>query len=132
MRSQLAHFIDRESDRVTIEGPDIRLKPEAAQSLGLALHELAANAAKHGALSGSAGRVDINWQPAAEDGGIVLLWRETRGPKVSTPKRRGFGSMVIEHNLTRALDAEVTLDFGAEGLTCRVAVPQNQLVAPAV
>jgi PAS domain S-box-containing protein len=129
VRSQLAYYIDREPDQVSIEGPDIRLKPEAAQSLGLALHELATNAAKHGALSKSGGHVDIRWQPLSGGGGVELLWRETMGPKVSAPKRRGFGSMVIEHNLARALDAEVNLDFAAEGLTCRVAVPRNQLAA---
>jgi PAS domain S-box-containing protein len=130
VRSQLVYYLDREPDQVSIDGPDVRLKPEAAQSLGLALHELAANAAKHGALSLAGGRVDVSWGPAANDnGGVELIWRETKGPKVSEPKRRGFGSMVIEHNLTRALDAQVSLDFAAEGLTCRVSVPKNQLSA---
>lgn len=129
VRSQLAYYLDREPDQVSIDGPDIRLKPEAAQSLGLALHELAANAAKHGALSRSRGRVAISWQHLSDDGGFELVWRETSGPKVSEPKRRGFGSMVIEHNLTRALDAKVSLDFAADGLTCRVSVPRNQLAA---
>ncbi|MGV3635432.1 MAG: HWE histidine kinase domain-containing protein [Pseudorhodoplanes sp.] len=132
VRSQLAYYLDREPDQVSIDGPDIRLKPEAAQSLGLALHELAANAAKHGALSRASGRVDVSWRPSTTNGGIELVWRETKGPKVSAPKRRGFGSMVIEHNLTRALDAEVSLDFAADGLTCKVSVPQSQLAAPAV
>lgn len=131
VRSQLGHYLDRELDQISIEGPDVRLKPEAAQSLGLALHELAANAAKHGALSRADGHVDIRWQPLGGNGGVELVWRESRGPKVGTPKKRGFGSMVIEHNLSRALDAEVKLDFAAEGLTCRVAVPRNQLVAQA-
>ena len=129
VRLQLAYYLDREPDQVSIEGPDVRLKPEAAQSLGLALHELAANAAKHGALSRSTGRVTISWQPLPENSGFEFFWRETQGPKVSAPKRRGFGSMVIEHNLTRALDAEVSLDFASEGLICRVAVPKNQLAA---
>ncbi len=131
VRLQVAHYLDRDSGQISIDGPDIRLKPEAAQSLGLALHELAANAAKHGALSRSRGRVTITWKPISGDSGIELLWRERGGPKVAAPKRRGFGSIVIEHNLTRALDAEVSLDFLAEGLTCRVAVPKNQLVASA-
>jgi PAS domain S-box-containing protein len=131
VRSQLAHYLDREPVQVSIEGPDIRLKPEAAQSLGLALHELAANAATHGALSRLGGQVDIRWESQAGNDGVELVWRETKGPRVSAPKRRGFGSMVIEHNLSRALDTEVKLDFAAEGLTCRVAVPGNQLVAQA-
>ena len=111
-----------------IDGPDVRLKPEAAQSLGLALHELATNAAKHGALSRSGGRVEINWQ-LLDDASVVLLWRESQGPQVSAPSRRGFGSMVIEKNLARALDADVNLDFAAGGVTCRVAVPKHQLVS---
>lgn len=125
VRSHLAYYLEREPERVSIGGPNIRLKPEAAQSLGLALHELAANAARHGALSRSGGRVHVSWKRA--DRGVELVWRESRGPKVSAPKRRGFGSMVIEHNLTRALDAEVSLDFAADGLTCRVLIPQNHL-----
>jgi PAS domain S-box-containing protein len=129
VQSQLAHYLDREPDQVSIEGPDVRLKPEAAQSLGLALHELAANAAKHGALSRAGGRVDVRWRPTADNGGFELVWRETKGPKVSVPKRRGFGSMVIEYNLTRALEAEVNLDFAPDGLMCRVSVPKNQLAA---
>ncbi len=130
IRSQLAYYLHREPEQISIEGPDVRLKPEAAQSLGLALHELASNAAKHGALSRAGGRVEIYWQPLA-DAGIMLIWRESKGPQVNIPQRRGFGSMVIEHNLARALDTEVDLDFAAEGLTCRVAVPRNQLVAQA-
>ncbi len=127
VRSQLSQYIDREPDRFSIEGPDIQLRPEAAQSIGLALHELATNAAKHGAMSKASGHVAITWEPERADGGIVLVWRESGGPKVSQPKRRGFGSTVIEHNLARALDADVDLDFAAEGLTCRVVVPQAQI-----
>jgi PAS domain S-box-containing protein len=130
VHSQLASYLDREPDQVSIDGPDVRLKPEAAQSLGLALHELASNAAKHGALSRAGGRVEINWKPL-EDAGVLLIWRETKGPKVSAPRHRGFGSMVIEHNLARALEADVDLDFASDGLTCRVAVPKNHLLARA-
>lgn len=129
VRSQLAYYLDREPEQISIAGPDVRLKPEAAQSLGLALHELASNAAKHGALSRSGGRVEISWQPLSD--GIMLIWRESKGPQVNVPQRRGFGSMVIEHNLARALDAEVKLDFATEGVTCRVTMPKNQLVAQA-
>ncbi|ARP99565.1 HWE histidine kinase domain-containing protein [Pseudorhodoplanes sinuspersici] len=127
VRSQLAHYIDGESNQVLIDGPDVQLTPEATQSLGLALHELVTNAAKHGALSKLTGRVEVTWRPLAGNGGVELLWRETKGPKVSEPKRRGFGSVVIEHNLVRALDAEVSLDFAPDGLTCRIAVPSKQI-----
>ncbi len=127
VRSQLAHYLDGEAQQISIGGPDIQLTPEATQSLGLALHELVTNAAKHGALSKSSGRVQITWQTLSADGGVELLWRESRGPRVSTPKHRGFGSVVIEHNLTRALNAEVSLEFAEEGLSCRVTMPQSQL-----
>ena len=127
VRSQLAHYIDGESNQVSIDGPEVQLTPEATQSLGLALHELVTNAAKHGALSKMAGHVEVTWKALTRDGGIELLWRETKGPKVSEPKRRGFGSVVIEHNLARALNADVSLDFAPSGLICRVAVPQTQI-----
>ena len=108
VRSQLGHYLDRKNSQVSIEGKDVQLKPEAAQSLGLALHELATNAAKYGALSRVRGRVHIAWKrlPPEQGGAIELHWTESKGPKVSLPKRRGFGSMVIEHNLVRAIEAE--------------------------
>ena len=129
VRSQLAYYIDRQPDHIVIEGPEVKLRPEAAQSLGLALHELAINAVRHGSMSKSGGRVNISWQRHDKNDGFEFLWRESGGPKVTAPKRRGFGSMAIEHNLARALDAEVTLDFTTEGVTCRILVPRSQLAA---
>lgn len=129
IRSQLGHYLDREKSQVSLEGPDVQLSPEAAQSLGLALHELATNAAKHGALSSLNGRVRIEWNRLAADtgGGIEIIWSESQGPKVDAPTKRGFGSLVIERNLSRTLGAEVELTFAAGGLRCRVTVPQVQL-----
>lgn len=129
VRSQLSYYIDRAPEAVTVEGPEIKLRPEAAQSLGLALHELAANAARFGAMSKAGGRVDISWRDGTDNDGFELVWTERGGPKVDVPQRRGFGSVAIEHNLARALDADVRLEFGAEGLVCRIAVPRNQLIA---
>ncbi len=129
VRSQLAFYIDREPDNIVIEGPDIKLRPEAAQSLGLALHELATNAVRYGAMSKSGGRVNISWQSRAKNDGFELLWRESGGPKVTVPRQRGFGSVAIEHNLARALDADVSLDFATEGVSCRILVPRSQLAA---
>jgi two-component sensor histidine kinase len=125
VHSQLGHHLDRERPQVSAVGPALLLKPEAAQSIGLALHELATNAAKFGALSVPAGRVAIEWRrlPKAEGEGIELLWTESGGPEVRQPDRRGFGTLVIERNLARALDAEVILAFVVEGLRCRMKVP---------
>ena len=107
------------------------LSPRPPKGSGLALHELATNAAKYGALSTPAGNVTILWRrlPAQEGHGIELLWRESGGPNVSVPDRRGFGTLVIERHLARSLDTEVSLGFAAEGVHCRIIVPVTQFVA---
>ncbi len=131
VRSQLAAFIDRNRRQIVMEGPAVALKPEAAQNLGLALHELAANAARFGALSVPQGRVSIAWDRVPADGGALALdWREELGPRVKVRRKRGFGSMVIERNLALALDAKVDLTFEPEGLRCRIVIPSNQILTP--
>jgi len=117
--------------QVSIDGPAIALKPEAAQNLGLAIHELATNAAKFGALSVSTGRVSISWvqQENSTNKSIELDWRESLGPRVKVRRKKGFGSMVIERNLARALDAEVKLEFDPGGLHCHIVIPSNQILA---
>ena len=131
VRSQLAVYIERASGQIDFEGPEVALKPEAAQNLGLALHELAINAEKFGALSVPAGRVSISWcrDGTADQNAVVLDWREQFGPKVKTRRKRGFGSMVIERNLARALEAEVNWDFEPDGVHCHIVIPASQIVA---
>jgi two-component sensor histidine kinase len=131
IRSQLAGYIERDAGQVAIEGPAVALKPQAAQNLGLALHELAVNAEKFGALSVSSGRVSITWgqRESADGNALELDWREHLGPKVKVRHKKGFGSMVIEGNLARALDAEVTIDFDPDGLRCHIVIPASQIVA---
>ena len=129
VRSQLGHHLDHDTNRISIAGPDLFLKPEAAQNLGLALHELSTNAVKYGALSVPSGKVAIHWarrQPEA-GGGFELSWTESGGPRVAPPSSRGFGSLVIERNLARGLDGEVDLAFNPDGLVCHVSVPEHQL-----
>ncbi|MGA8590385.1 MAG: HWE histidine kinase domain-containing protein [Pseudolabrys sp.] len=130
VRSQLGGYLDGLATQISIEGPAIAIKPEAAQNLGLALHELAVNAAKFGALSAPTGRVAITWNRLENvDGNAVELdWREKLGPKVRTRRRKGFGSMVIERNLARALDAKVDLEFDPDGLHCHIVIPANQIL----
>lgn len=130
VRSQLAAYIDGD-ERVMFDGPNVELKPEAAQNLGLALHELASNAAKYGALSVPEGRVNIRWDRGENDteGAIEIDWRESSGPKVKSRRKHGFGSMVIERNLSRALDAQVTMAFAANGLHCHIVIPASQILA---
>ena len=135
IRSQLGGYLDGSTEQVSIEGPAIALKPEAAQNLGLALHELAVNAAKFGALSVPNGRVSITWNRRGEhgrQGAVDLDWREKLGPKVKTRRKKGFGSMVIERNLARALDAKVNLEFDPNGLHCHIVIPASQILAAAL
>ena len=128
VRSQLGHYLDREDSQISVEGPSVFLKPEAAQNIGLALHELATNAAKYGALSVPSGHVSITWGWAVEQiQGGEILWVERGGPAVSPPEQRGFGSVVIERNLAKTLDANVHLSFEPDGIQCRIVVPATCL-----
>lgn len=130
VRSQLSGYLDG-SSQVSMEGPAIAIKPEAAQNLGLALHELAVNAGKFGALSVPGGRVSITWTRSEnpEGGSVEFDWREQLGPKVKIRRKKGFGSMVIERNLARALDAQVDLEFDPNGLHCHIVIPASQILA---
>ena len=124
-RAQLAGYIDVADGQVATDGEAVSLKPEAAQSLGIAVHELAMNAAKFGALSVPEGRVSIDW--SVRDQAIDLNWRECNGPKVKARRKKGFGSMVIENNLARALDAKVDMAFDPDGLRCHIIIPASQI-----
>ena len=132
VRSQLGSYLDRTGSQVLIVGDGVLLKPDVAQSLGLALHELSSNAEKFGALSVPNGRVSIAWRRVAQsDGeGVELLWAESGGPSVGPPARRGFGTLVIEGNLPRSLDARVDLAFAAQGVRCRILIPASRLSPP--
>jgi len=107
--------------RVTLVGPRVRVAAKTAVSLGMAFHELATNAIKHGSLSVPDGRVQIAW--SAEDGMLVLEWREIGGPAVDEPGARGFGSRLIERALARDLQGEARLDFRLDGLVCTIRAP---------
>ena len=114
-------------DRVNVYGPAVVLRPEVAGLLGLALHELASNAVKYGALSAPAGRLDVTWRVW---GGVLRLeWREAGVPlaHVAAP-RGGFGTELIEHILARELDASASFGFGPDGVQCTIALPLDTLV----
>jgi PAS domain S-box-containing protein len=101
-----------------IAGPQVLLRPETSVALSLALHELATNAAKYGALTVPEGQVEISWR--VEQGRLKLLWREENGPKVKPPTRRGFGTRLIERALAAQLQAVVSLLFLEDGLQCTI------------
>jgi PAS domain S-box-containing protein len=123
---QLQHFVDGESNRVGFRGPMVMVDPKAAQNLGLALHELATNASKYGALSTSGGRVTLNW--AVIDGRFRLEWREFGGPPVTPPETRGFGQVVLERLASDALEGQVKLDYAADGFVWTLDIPATYLV----
>lgn len=119
----LAAYSDGEREpRTTFAGPDIRLRPKAALALSMALHELATNAVKYGALSNERGRVEVNWcvAPDNQDYSFQLRWIETGGPPVVPPRKRGFGSRLIEQGLSQDLAGEVDLQFECQGVVCTI------------
>jgi two-component sensor histidine kinase len=116
----LAPYADA-GDRISAAGPKVTLESAAATTLGTAVHELATNAAKYGALSASTGRVTLNWRI---DGGLLdLCWTESNGPPVQAPTRRGFGLTVIEYSLVTGLGGHVEFDFAPQGLVCTIRFP---------
>ena len=121
VRAQLALFADLIGSRIAVNGPKLRLKPASEQAIGLALHELATNAGKYGALSTDRGRMDISW--AIDGDTLAMTWSERDGPLVSAPKRRGFGTIVMEAMTERSVDGKVDLDYAPSGLTWRLTCP---------
>lgn len=128
--SQLAPFIESEA-RLDIIGPEAELKPDAVQNIGLALHELATNASKYGALSRPTGKVTIDWQPVRTNGAdeLRLRWQESGGPTVKPPVRKGFGRVVIEDLVSTTLNGRVKLDYDREGLRWSVWLPASLLLS---
>jgi PAS domain S-box-containing protein len=121
VRAQLALFADLIGSRIAVQGPKLRLKAASAQAIGLALHELATNAGKYGALATDIGRVDVRW---ARDGdAFTMSWTEREGPPVSAPKRRGFGTIVMEVMTERSVAGTVDLDYARSGVTWRLTCP---------
>jgi PAS domain S-box-containing protein len=104
--------------RIVQTGPSVQLAPQASLAISMAIHELATNAVKYGALGAAGGIVEINW--TADAGGFELEWRERGGPKVTSPTSRGFGSRLLERGLASDLGGEVRLDFRPDGLVCRI------------
>jgi two-component sensor histidine kinase len=115
------------SDRVRVDGPSVSLGPTAAQALALAVHELATNAVKYGALSQSSGRLSVAWGPRREAHGdyVALEWREggVRMPDEMALRRKGYGRELIEQALPYQLGARTQLDFERDGVRCLIEVP---------
>jgi two-component sensor histidine kinase len=121
VRAQLAHFSNLIGSRVVVHGPALRLKAASAQAIGLALHELATNAGKYGALSNDTGRVTIRWRNEGEV--FHISWTECGGPPVSAPTQRGFGTIVMDVMAERTVGGNVDLDYAPAGVRWRLTCP---------
>jgi two-component sensor histidine kinase len=118
-------FVDGHAERFTISGENLRFPPKTTLALAIALHELATNAVKYGALSNYEGRIDVSWMSVADGEGdrLVLRWQERDGPLVTPPSRKGFGSWVIERGLAHELGGVVTLNYLEHGVLCTIDIP---------
>jgi len=126
VHAQLAHFADLIDSRIAMHGPKLRLKAASAQAIGLALHELATNAGKYGALSTDKGHVDVCWR--IDGNTFAMSWTERGGPPVSAPKQRGFGTIVMETMAERSVDGAVGIDYAPSGLTWRLTCPAGNVL----
>ena len=126
LRIQLAPFGGLDGGRIVAHGPEVSLRPQAMQPLGLILHELATNATKHGALSGESGTVTIDWvrEPA---NGVKLGWTECGGPPVTPPGRKGFGQVVFER-IGASLEGDIAIDFQPNGFSCSITIAASNLL----
>ena len=126
LENELAPFREGREDRFKLDGRDIDLPPRYVLALGMTVHELTTNAAKYGALSAEDGRVDIAWRVVTGESGAACLameWRESGGPPVMEPSRRGYGTRLITGGITHELGGVVRLAFETGGLRCTVDVP---------
>jgi len=132
VRQQLVPFVEIQSSRFELVGPDIVVTADAAQAIGLAIHELATNAIKYGALSAPTGKVRISWMLDGNAGAssqLSLNWIEQGGPPATPPSRKGFGHVVIVDMIERSLNGKVAVEFAVEGLKWSVSMPATNLVS---
>lgn len=129
IRSQLSGVDHLVGSRILLSGPPLVIRAEAAQNLGMALHELASNAMVHGALRAGEGRVDITWQigPGEKEPELQLDWVESGHGAPASRHGPGFGDMLIRVNLPRSLEGTVSLDHRAEGTHCTMRLPIRRL-----
>jgi len=124
VESALEPFRSKEKERVHTSGPSLHVAAPSAVMISMMLHELATNAAKYGALSNESGEVFIDWHPVGDgDARVQLSWRETGGPAVATPTRKGFGTTLIQRGLAGQLGGKADIEFAPSGLRCTLECP---------
>lgn len=127
----LAHAV-HEGEQATLTGPPVHLRPKAAETFGLAVHELATNAVKYGAFSKTEGRVRVDWKIRKTNGVSTLVfdWEESGGPATEgAPKRQGFGTELLEQTLSYELKANTSINYAKGGLRCTIELPLNERIA---
>lgn len=127
---ELLAYNAHEGKQVSVSGPPIRLQPKTAETFALAIHELATNAVKYGALSQKTGHVDVVWRvdETTDPHQLILDWRESGGPRVAPPQRRGFGSELLERTLAFEFKGKTTLEFNPSGLHGSVSIPLTRRI----
>ena len=123
-------FLGDTSTRLKLDGPPVRVSVNAAQSIGLALHELATNSVKYGALSIETGVIDFSWRFVGGDEArrLRMVWSERNGPAVLPPSRNGFGYFVTKAMVTQSLDGTVSLEYPSTGVVWSLEIPIDHLV----
>jgi two-component sensor histidine kinase len=119
-RAALDSLLD--TKRIRLQGPNVMLDRRMILPFSMLLHELYTNAAKYGALSAPGGMIDIAWQQDEVEGQswLAFEWRESQGPVVAPPQKKGFGCVLIERAIARELNAEIVIDFDPAGVCCRL------------
>ena len=131
VRSQLSHFAGLIGQRILLNGPPAQLKASAAQTLGMAIHELATNASKYGALSSATGTIQVSWGTEERDqqSRFTMQWVEAHGPTVKEPEQRGFGHSILVDMAEYSLEATVTLSYPPTGLVWQLSAPMSEVLA---
>ncbi len=138
VEEELRPFVTQNASRVTVIGTEVQLTPSAALAFGMAIHELATNAVKYGALSAPEGTVHVAWRLSSGDGvltpgleakWLVVDWTEAGGPAVSPPEREGFGTLLIKRGLSHELGGNATLDYRAGGLHARLCASLSRVIS---
>jgi two-component sensor histidine kinase len=124
--AQFGQHAERIGRQVEIEGPEIMLRPNGVDSLGLVVHELIENAVRYGALSVAAGKVSVRWRMigSGDEKQLQLMWQESGGPPVRAPAESGFGRVLLEDALGESLRGEVKLEFPPDGVRCEIRLPE--------
>lgn len=132
VHAQLHAVIEGYENRVSIEGVPCVVNPRVGQALSLAIYELAANALKYGSLSADSGKVDIKWSVDDVEGERTfnMSWREHGGPRVTRPRKRGFGTTISEQMIARSVLGKANIDYANEGVIWQLTAPESALIQP--